>query len=305
LARKSSPAIFSHELLMMMTIKELRDRMIGEISGIYPGRQCEFIVNQLLFYTGGIERLDIALYPERTTGEELTTELFRKLEEVKMHKPVQYATGKAHFFGMDLSVNESVLIPRPETEELVKWIADDHQGRSVMRVMDIGTGSGCIIIALGKLLPIPELTGIDISGNALTLAGQNAEQLDVKVNFYKYDILVGMRWPEPGEFDIIVSNPPYVRESEKTHMEHNVLDYEPHEALFVPDKDPLLFYRAIVRFAKKHLFPEGRLYLEINENLGNDVVRLLEDNGFEDVVLRKDMHGKDRMVRCRKMLFHH
>jgi release factor glutamine methyltransferase len=289
----------------MFTIKELRDSMIDAITGIYPERECENIIQLLLSYVAGIDRREIAFEPGRIIGEELITRLFEKLEEVKNHKPVQYVTCRAYFYGMELAVNQSVLIPRPETEELVKWIADEQNGIPCPRVLDIGTGSGCIIIALGKLLLIPELSGIDNSGEALGIAYHNAESQYVIVNYIACNILAEKEWYKLGTYDIIVSNPPYVRLCEKKSMQPNVLDYEPHAALFVPDADPLLFYRAIAKFAKKHLFDGGKLYFEINENLGSEVVRLLEAFGFDEIVVKKDMQGKDRMVRCSWIFINH
>jgi release factor glutamine methyltransferase len=286
-------------------LKELRDRMIRELSGIYPKKESENLVHFLLYSVAGIEKKDFSLDPERLIGEELNDLLLVKLAEIKEHKPVQYVTGKAYFHGIELEVNPYVLIPRPETEELVKWVADDHKDDQGLKVLDIGTGSGCIILALGRLLNYAKLTAIDISGDALKTAMHNADILGIKVDFRSVDIINEAEWGKLETFDLIVSNPPYVRESEKSQMQPNVLNYEPHTALFVPDDDPLIFYRAIARYAKSRLAEGGELYLEINENLGNDVIKLLESEGFTEIVLKKDMQGQDRMIRCRPTFIKH
>jgi len=273
--------------------------MIRELSVIFPEKESESLVHFLLFSVAGIERKDISLDPERPIGEELNALLQDKLAELKEHKPVQYVTGKAYFYGLEMEVNPAVLIPRPETEELVKWVADDHKDDRGLKVLDIGTGSGCIILALGRLLNKPELTAIDISREALVMASVNAEKYAIRLDFRNVDILDENKWDQMESYDLIVSNPPYVRESEKSQMQPNVLNYEPHRALFVPDDDPLIFYRAIARFAQSRLTEGGELYLEINENLGNNVTRLLESEGFTEITLKKDLQVKDRMIRCR------
>jgi release factor glutamine methyltransferase len=272
--------------------------MIRELSVIYPEKECYHMVNMLFSSVAGIERNDISLYPDRLVEEETRDELLDKLHELMDHKPIQYVTGRAFFYDFELEVNSSVLIPRPETEELVKWAADDFKDHPAIKVLDIGTGSGCIILALGRLLIQPELTGIDSSGDSLQTASRNALKNGVLVDFRKIDILNEGEWQGLGNYDIIISNPPYIRESEKKQMRPNVLEYEPAAALFVPDNDPLLFYRAIAGFSKGKLSVNGKLYLEINENFGEETVSLLKGEGFTDVSLKKDMQGKNRMVRC-------
>lgn len=288
----------------MYGIKELRDKMLNELNYIYPELESLNLVNWLFLSVAGIEKKEINLDPGRLVDGKTREELLEKLSELKAHKPIQYVTEMAYFYDLELEVNPSVLIPRPETEELVKWVSEENNERPGLRVLDIGTGSGCLILALGKLLKDPELTAIDISGDALHMAKKNAAKYRTMVSFNKTDILEEEKWNELGNFDLIVSNPPYVRESEKIGMRANVLDYEPSIALFVPDNDPLLFYRAIARFSKKHLSEKGRLYLEINESLGNEMIRLLKDEGFSEIILKKDMQGKDRMVRCISQIKH-
>lgn len=288
----------------MYGIKELRDKMLNELNYIYPELESLNLVNWLFLSVAGIEKKEINLDPGRLVDEKTREVLLEKLSELKAHKPIQYVTGTAYFYDLELEVSPAVLIPRPETEELVKWVSEENNERPGLKVLDIGTGSGCLILAFGKLLKDPELTAIDISEDALHMAKMNAAKYRTMVSFNKTDILEEEKWNELGNFDLIVSNPPYVRESEKIGMRANVLDYEPSVALFVPDNDPLLFYRAIARFSKKHLSEKGRLYLEINENLGKDVIYLLEDDGFSEIVLKKDMQGKDRMVRCISQIKH-
>jgi release factor glutamine methyltransferase len=281
----------------MDQLKELRDRMIRELSTIYPEKECINLVNWLFFSVAGIEKKDFSLDPGRILEARIKAELIEKLDELMVHKPIQYVTGKAYFHDLELEVDQSVLIPRPETEELVKWIYDDNKNREGIRILDIGTGSGCIILALGRLLSKPQLTAIDISQQALSIASGNAEKNGIRVDFRKMDILNETEWNEL-DYDLIVSNPPYVRELEKGRMQANVLDYEPAGALFVPDSDPLLFYRAIARFSRLKLSQKGKLYIEINENLGEETILLLKNEGFTEITLNKDLQDKDRMVRC-------
>ena len=272
--------------------------MVMELRQIYPERECYNLVHSLIFAVAGIEKNEIVLDPSRVIEHDIENLLYRNLRELAMHKPLQYITGLAHFYGLELAVNPYVLIPRPETEELVKWVADDHKDKAGLKVLDIGTGSGCIILALGRLLKQPRLTAIDISEEAIDIASENAGKYNITVDLKKIDILDERATKELGTYDIIASNPPYVMESEKNRMQANVLDFEPPLALFVPDKDPLLFYRAIARFSSQHLSGKGNLYLEINENQGKEIVNLLKKEGFSKISLQKDMQGKDRMIRC-------
>jgi release factor glutamine methyltransferase len=289
----------------MVRLKEFRNRLIAQLNAVYPGKEGANIIHILFSDIAGIDPKDIQLNPDRVISQELESKLTVCAEELLKNKPVQYVTGKAFFYDLELEMNPSVLIPRPETEELVKWIVDDHKNVDSLRILDIGTGSGCIILALGKLLQVPDLTAIDNSKEALLTAGRNAGKNSLTVNFMLIDILDKQQWGKLGQFDIIVSNPPYVRDSEKQLMKPNVLNYEPDSALFVPDDDPLVFYHAIAKFAKSHLQDGGKLYVEINENLGNDVLQLFIDEGFFDVILRKDFHGKDRLVCGSKPFMNH
>jgi release factor glutamine methyltransferase len=219
------------------------------------------------------------------------------LNDLQIGKPIQHILEEAHFYGAVFKVNEQVLIPRPETEELVDWIISDYNydKQKEVSILDIGTGSGCIPITLKKHLPKAEVATLDVSANAIAVAKENAEQIDVKIKFIEADILT---FKSEEKFDIIVSNPPYIRDLEKADMHNNVLVYEPHLALFVRDENPLIFYIAIADFARTNLKPNGQLYFEINEYLGNETIEMLADKGFIDIELRQDMQGKDRMVRA-------
>ncbi|MEO8796210.1 MAG: peptide chain release factor N(5)-glutamine methyltransferase, partial [Daejeonella sp.] len=231
------------------------------------------------------------------------TSLISILDELKTGKPLQYILGETEFYDLPFKVNPSVLIPRPETEELVDWIIKDLLSRKQTKpeILDIGTGSGCIPIALKKNIPEAKVSAIDISGAALETAIKNSVLNKVEVKFHLHDILnTESGFFNDSEFDIVVSNPPYVTLSEKNLMHQNVLEHEPHLALFVDDNDPLIFYKAITKFASAHLKKDGVLYLEINENLGGETVSLLKGFGFKNVELRKDLPGKDRMIRAEK-----
>lgn len=217
------------------------------------------------------------------------------VKQIADGKPVQYAVGHARFMGNDYLVNESVLIPRPETAALVDAVVDRYSGQSDLRILDIGTGSGCIAVSLAKALPFAQVTAVDISDRALDVAAENARRLGAKVDFRKMDILTAEAPAEPC-CDIVVSNPPYIMEKEKAQMDSRVTDYEPASALFVPDNDPLMFYRAIGRYAIKALVPKGRLFFEINALMASQTVELLRAVGFDDVESARDYRGLERYV---------
>jgi len=229
----------------------------------------------------------------------------RKMEDIlsrlKRGEPHQYVMGKTSFYGMEFRVTADVLIPRPETEELVEWILSENTSENPV-MLDMGTGSGCIAVALAKNIPSANVRAWDISENALQIAAENAEKNEVTVHFSRQDILQPLT---PGmTYDIVVSNPPYVMESEAEDMERNVLDFEPHEALFVPDVNPLLFYERIADAALTILNDGGRLYFEINRSKGPEIVEMLEDRGFVEIELRKDISGNNRMIRAVKPRVH-
>jgi release factor glutamine methyltransferase len=279
-----------------MTIGQLYDRMTTQLKTLYDDREAASVTGLILESRLGIRRVDRILRKTELLEREQEDLLLEDLRALLAGEPVQYVLGEAWFDGLLLRVNRHVLIPRPETEELVHWVAES--GLSAPAILDIGTGSGCIPLALQKRLPEAMIAGLDISGEALALAKENATRHRLPVRFLRADILDETTWTGLSGYDLIVSNPPYIIQREKKDMHERVLDYEPHLALFVPDEDPLLFYRKIARFANMHLDPGGALYLEINEALGAETVRLLEQEGFKQIILKKDLQGKDRMIRA-------
>ena len=260
----------------------------GSLSSFYDEREAESLALRLLEHLYGITRREIVLSQEIDVSQQ---ELDLAISLLSEQKPIQYIIGYEQFCAREFIVNESVLIPRPETEELVQLIV--RRGAKYGKFLDIGTGSGAIAITLAKEIPGAELTAWDISEAALETARENADRLNANVKFERVDVL---DLPDGDEkFDLIVSNPPYVLDSEKFEMRRNVLDYEPHTALFVRDSDPLIFYRAIVRYAAKHLTAAGGLYFEINQKYGAGVADLMRDD-FQNIEIVKDIHGVDRFV---------
>jgi release factor glutamine methyltransferase len=289
--------------------KNLKDIFHKELDAIY-GRDevASFFYLSIEFHLN-VARIQLILDPEITLTKDETDVFFTILEDLKQQKPIQYVLGETEFYGLQFNVNENVLIPRPETEELVDWIIKDSKFKSQnsepIKILDIGTGSGCIAISLAKHLPEAQVFAVDISESALKIAKENADRNGVEVEFIKADILESSLWEDValqqmGFFDIIVSNPPYVRELEKQEIKPNVLDNEPHLALFVENDNPLIFYKAITDFAVDKLKSNGSLYFEINQYLGQETKQLLVDAEFKDIQLRKDLNGNDRMLKGTK-----
>ena len=334
-----------------MLLKEIRNIFRTELSELYPQEEIDSIFHLLVAHHLGLERFVLAMQPNLNVSKEAEQPLFEALAQLRSGRPVQYVIGKTEFMDLEFQVNEHVLIPRPETEELVRWMLDylvEPVTNETLRILDIGTGSGCIAVSLAKNLPDAVVYGCDISKTALLVAGENAKANNTQVYFEEIDILdmtaeginqcdisvfsntsgsksdaspkseacpkskVSLKSeasPKPkaspadltiafDKFDVIVSNPPYVRKKEKRDMQKNVTDHEPEQALFVSDENPLKFYSAIARFASKNLNPGGSLFLEINQYMSQETVRLLQDSGFSNVELRKDMFGNDRMIKC-------
>ena len=254
---------------------------------------CSIIFSRVFHYTN----IQIVLEKNAPLDESLVNTFFAIVRRLQSGEPVQYILGEAEFAGLTFRLNRETLIPRPETEELVLWVTDGKPRENV-RVLDVGSGSGCIAIAIAKAWPQADVLGVDVSPGAVAMAAANARLNGVDVGFEVRDILRSENWTWP-DFDVIVSNPPYVRESEKAGMAPRVLDYEPGRALFVPDDDPLLFYRAIAGFGRSHLTPGGFLFFEINEALGDEVLALLDGMGYAGLELRKDVFDKPRLVRGR------
>lgn len=261
---------------------------------LYGNGEARAITDYVLDVCFGLSKADILCGAVEEMTAEKTAELNKIFGRLTEGEPVQYVLGRAEFCGRWFSVRPGVLIPRPETEELCAWITADSKASASPKVLDIGTGSGCIAITLQLDMPESKVTAWDISADALDVARENAQQLGANVNFVKQDALNAK--PE-GEWDVIVSNPPYICEKEKKDMAVNVLEHEPHTALFVPDADPLLFYRAITRLAVQTLSKGGRLYFEINPIYADDTCRMMQAEGMTAVELRSDMYGKQRMAK--------
>jgi len=278
-------------------MQRLKQKFLDSLPAFYSEREIVSLFFQSVQKVTGYSKSGLLANPDFTFSAEQETELNTILTRLQAMEPIQYIFGECEFYGLSFSVNPSVLIPRPETEELVAWIISDHANQSG-NLLDIGTGSGCIAVSLAHFLKSFSVFSVDISDAALTVAEENAERNNCHVQFTQVDILKPENVFEDDAFDVIVSNPPYVREKEKQQMSNNVLEYEPHLALFVPDDDPLVFYKAIALFGKKRLKEGGKLYLEINEGLGKDTVTLLSLLGYRDIVLRKDIFGRDRMIRA-------
>ncbi len=290
-----------------MTLGELKIDFEKQLDGFYPSREIKNFFNYILSDLLQVPKLTILSQPNKQIGENILGQMPEIVLKLKNNEPLQYILGKTDFYGLTLKVSPSVLIPRPETEELVEWIIKDNKGRKV-NIADVCTGSGCIALALKENIPQSFITAIDYSEDALVIARENAGNLKLDVKFVKADALKLVETIEPF-FDIIVSNPPYIPESEKKSMQENVLEHEPHMALFVPDNDPLIFYNAIADFAKKNLPSSLRgtkqspphtvlLYFEIHEDKAKEITESLVKKGFKDIVLKKDINGKDRMLKC-------
>ncbi|MGY8915575.1 MAG: peptide chain release factor N(5)-glutamine methyltransferase [Flavobacteriales bacterium] len=279
-----------------MLLKEIKHIFHVELDGVYPKEEVSSFFYLMVEHYLGLQRFVLALEPNTMVSKEEEQPLFEGLSQLKGQKPIQYILGVAHFMDLEFKVNKNVLIPRPETEELVRWILDQEKGpQDVLKILDIGTGSGCIAIALAKNLPNAEVYALDISSESLKVAEENAIKNEVSITFIKTDILQIEKLHL--YFDIIVSNPPYVRELEKKEMSDNVTVHEPGQALFVPDDNPLLFYSKISEFAFLHLKKGGSLYFEINQYLGKDTMQCMENFGFSDLQIKRDMFGNDRMLK--------
>lgn len=281
-----------------MKIKQYRTQFIQELSGIYDVLEVESFFYLILEEKHNLRQIDLALNPDLAFSEQEIEEWSMFVTELKKEIPIQYLLGKTNFYGLDFEVNSNVLIPRPETEELVEWIIKENlniEKHKELKILDIGTGSGCIAISLAKNLPKAQVFAIDVSEGALATAKRNATSNGVSVTFLHKNILETDDLMQV--FDVIVSNPPYVRNLEKEEIKKNVLDNEPHLALFVEDNDALIFYRKIAELAKKNLAKNGSLYFEINQYLGKETVELLENLDFKNIELRKDIYDNDRMTR--------
>ncbi|MBB6237912.1 release factor glutamine methyltransferase [Pedobacter sp. AK013] len=285
-----------------MKIGELAEHYEVELEPLYDSNEAKALFSIAAEQVLALSSAKLIIQKETDISFINIQKLLSILNDLQIGKPIQHILEEAHFYGAVFKVNEEVLIPRPETEELVDWIISDNSSQFSVNtnhkitILDIGTGSGCIPIILKKHLAKAEVATLDVSPNAIAIAKENAKQLNMTIKFIEADILT---FQSEEKFDIIVSNPPYIRDLEKADMHNNVLVYEPHLALFVRDENPLIFYKAIADFARTNLKPNGQLYFEINEYLGKETIEMLASKGFIDIELRKDMQGKDRMVKAR------
>ena len=295
-----------------MKLQEAESLVKTELHTIFDNNESANIALLVLEDCTGFSATDIVMNNGLEISAEQQKKILHHIQRLLQHEPIQYIMQKTWFYGMELYVDNNVLIPRPETEELVDWVVKDIKasGKDVfqktaneadvtkqLKILDIGTGSGCIALALKKTMPKAEVWGCDVSDEALNVARRNGADLDIRVDFQGIDFLDEAQQKLLPTVDIIVSNPPYIPLQEKEGMRPNVVKHEPHEALFVPNDDALIFYEAIAHFAKKRLYESGTIYLEIHENLGEEVMGIFKKEGFEKIELKKDMQRKDRMIK--------
>ena len=279
---------------MDRTLAFIQSEMRRQLAPVYSPRELQQVVFELLEHFG-FTRVQVIAYPDAKLSETDYEQLQLMLKRLADGEPLQYVVGTEWFMDMPFSVCRDVLIPRPETEELVRLIVGRCK-RPSPRIVDVGTGSGCIAVSLAKLIDGAQVTAVDVSASAIEVARRNAEQNSAQVEFVRADILADNQLFAPSSLDVVVSNPPYVTETDKSQMSRNVLDFEPHLALFVPDADPLLFYRRIAELAQQWLKSSGMLFFEINERFGPETVQLLENMRFDNVELHRDFYEKNRMV---------
>ncbi len=286
-----------------MTFIEAERKFIDGLSTIYGFEEARSLSWLSISFLCKLERAKYLSIKQEEINSDDAEQLFKIHEQLIQGKPLQYILGETVFYDLTFQVNPSVLIPRPETEELVDWALITSRiingETEVLKLLDIGTGSGCIAISIKKYIPLADITAIDISEAALNTARQNADLNQIEINFIQDDIFKPTNLELiNSKYDLILSNPPYVTEAEKDQMLDNVLNHEPHNALFVPNHDPLVFYRAITDFALNHLKINGFLFLELNEKFSKETINLLREKGFKEIELRQDMGGKDRMIRA-------
>ena len=281
-------------------MKEIRNYIEDSLKGLFSAEEIRSLTKMILERCCSIPQQRLLFDKDIQISDTQKQDIEAIVTRLKNQEPIQYILGITCFYDLDFNVTPDVLIPRPETEELVERILSRHRQQGI-RILDVGTGSGCIAVTLAAHLPEARVVAADVSPGALVTAAGNAEKNKVTVHFVETDILARKALEDiPGVFDVIVSNPPYVKLSEKESMEANVLNYEPHLALFVTDSDPLLFYRSIARFGNEKLRKGGSLYFEINAQYGNEVAGLLEEEGYTDIEIIKDIPGKDRIIQAKR-----
>lgn len=284
-----------------MILKEFRVYFTDTLSEIYPKTEIDTFFFLLIEEKLNLQRVDTVMKPDFLIVDAVLSELKEIISRLKKEEPIQYIVGNTEFYGLPFKVNENTLIPRPETEELVEWVLKEVTELREIKVakfsiLDIGTGTGCIPISLDKNLSDVKISAIDVSSGALEVARQNATLNNVEISFLEMNILETEELPQ--QYNIIVSNPPYVRELEKVEINNNVLENEPHLALFVDDDNPLIFYAKIADLAKNYLSKDGILFFEINQYLGKETVEMLKQKGFSNIELKKDLFGNDRMIKA-------
>lgn len=281
-----------------MTIEDGRKKIINAIHGVYEENEAKNISELLIEYITRLSRIESIIKKNESLTVDQANLLNDSLQRLQTHEPVQYIINEGWFAGMKFYVDKNVLIPRPETEELVEWILQEYKRPNAKyRILDIGTGAGCIAIALKKKLPSGEIWACDISTEALNIARINADSLDAAIDFVGLDFLDEMQRKQLPRVDVIVSNPPYIPFRDKSEMRMNVVDYEPSIALFVRDDDPLIFYKAIADFGKEKLNERGKIYMEINETFAGEIKGLFHLKGYPSVEVKKDLQGKNRMIK--------
>lgn len=286
-----------------MRIKDLKQKFHEELRGIYDEREIKSMFRVLAGEYLGLSSVELTIHAGEQVSKKETDQFAAALENLKDHVPVQYILGQTEFMDFNLQVGPGVLIPRPETEELIQMLIDNVQDTSGrISILDIGTGTGCIAIALSKHIKNAELTAVEQSKVALGYARNNIKVNHARVDLHHMDFLDESNWNRLGKFDIIISNPPYVTNTDMGMMRKNVLDHEPHDALFVDDQMPLFFYQQIIRFSKDHLSDDGWIYLEINEKYGKELMDLFTGSAFRNVSLYQDLSGKDRFIKAGEQL---
>ncbi len=283
-----------------MQLKEFKEVFEKLLSALYPTSEINSFFFLLIDEYLGLQKIDTVLKPNYIINDKKLSLLKSATERLKKEEPIQYIIGKTEFYGLSFLVDENTLIPRPETEELVEWVIHEVNKKNLntknISILDIGTGTGCIPISLAKNVSFTKISAIDVSKNALKIAKKNALKNNVAINFEEIDILQTEKLST--KYDIIISNPPYVRELEKKEIQNNVLENEPHLALFVSNENPLIFYNKIAGLAKNHLTENGLLFFEINQYLASETIDLLKKKGFTSIELKKDFSGNDRMIKA-------
>jgi len=283
-----------------MTINEVYPYYQQQLSAQYTSAEIRWFGTIALQFVLNYSKVQLTMNPQQVLSTAQWQQLEQLQQRLQQSEPIQYITGEAYFYDLCITVNPSVLIPRPETEELVDWVLNDYQThQNELRILDIGTGSGCIAISLQKHLPKAKVSALDISTAALAVTQKNAQKYQLPLQTIQANILDLRQWQKCEKYDVIVSNPPYIPLEEQVLMAKNVLEYEPALALFVANNEPLVFYAAIAKFAQKHLRPNGCVYVEINEHFGEATQKLFSEMGFATTVLRQDMQGKDRMLKAK------